>query len=164
MNAKTISNGILRAVAIIVGVALLVYFLMKITSVIAYLAIAAVIALLGRPAVLFLRRKLKFPNTLAVVSTMVFMVGLFLGILALFIPLISEQSKNLSLLDIEDFISNINALYFEILENFGATTDSEDDLIKESGLEESVIQGLDLGYITNFLNSLVTVLSNICIG
>ena len=45
MNAKTISNGILRAVAIIVGVALLVYFLMKITSVIAYLAIAAVIAL-----------------------------------------------------------------------------------------------------------------------
>ncbi|MEM0933526.1 MAG: AI-2E family transporter, partial [Bacteroidota bacterium] len=164
MNAKTISNGILRAVAIIVGVALLVYFLMKITSVIAYLAIAAVIALLGRPAVLFLRRKLKFPNTLAVVSTMVFMVGLFLGILALFIPLISEQSKNLSLLDIEDFKSNINALYFEILEYFGATTDSVDDLIKESGLEESVIQGLDLGFIPNFLNSFVNVLSNFSIG
>ena len=63
MKAKTISEGILRAVAIIVAVVLLVYFLIKIQSVIAYLAIAAVIALLGRPIVLFLRRKLKFPNT-----------------------------------------------------------------------------------------------------
>ena len=62
-NATTIANGILRAIAIILGCCLLVYFLYEIRSVIAYLAIAAVIALLGRPIVLFLRRKLKFPNT-----------------------------------------------------------------------------------------------------
>ncbi|WP_435625379.1 AI-2E family transporter [Flagellimonas sp.] len=164
MNAKTISEGILRAVAIIVAVVLLIYFLIKIQSVIAYLAIAAVIALLGRPIVLFLRRKLKFPNTLAVVTTMLLMVGLFLGILALFIPLISEQSKNLSLLDLEDLKANLNTLYFQILEYFGATTDGVTHLIEESGLEESVIKGLDLGFIPNFLNSFVNVLSNFSIG
>ncbi len=164
MDSKIISKGILRAVGIITSVVLGIYFLITIKSVIAYLAIAAVIALLGRPVVLFLRRKLKFPNTLAVVTTMILMIGIFFGILALFIPLISEQSKNLSLLDLEDFRANINALYFEILEYFGATTDNVNQLIQESGLEESVIQGLDLGFIPNFLNSFVNMLSNFSIG
>ncbi|TAI48534.1 AI-2E family transporter [Flagellimonas allohymeniacidonis] len=164
MNAKTVSNGILRAVGIIVAVVLLIYFFIKVKSVIAYLAIAAVIALLGRPVVIFLRRKLKFPNTLAVVATMVFMLGIFVGILSLFIPLISEQSRNLSLLDLEALKADLNTLYFQILEYFGATTDRVTDLIEESGLEESVIQGLDLGFIPNFLNSFINVLSNFSIG
>ncbi|NNL09376.1 MAG: AI-2E family transporter, partial [Croceitalea sp.] len=49
MDAKTIANGILRAVFILVAVVIAGYFLLKIQSVLAYLAIAAVIALLGRP-------------------------------------------------------------------------------------------------------------------
>ncbi|KAB5491482.1 AI-2E family transporter [Flagellimonas hadalis] len=164
MNSKTIANGILRAVAIMVGVALMAIFVYKIRSVLAYLAIAAVIALLGRPIVLFLRRKLRFPNMLAVVATMVFMLSIFLGILALFIPLISEQSKNLSLLDIDSLKADINTLYLQILDYFGASTRSVDDLITDSKIEESVLQGLDLKFIPNFLNSFVNTLSNFSIG
>lgn len=164
MTSKIISKGILRSVAIIVGVVLLGYFLFKIQSVLAYLAIAAVIALLGRPVVLFLRRKLKFPNTLAVILTMVFMLVIFLGILALFIPLISEQSKNLSLLDIEALKADVNTLYLQILEYFGATTDNVTHLIEDSDLEKNVLEGLDLGFIPDFLNSFVNILSNFSIG
>jgi len=164
MNSKTIANGILRAVAIMVGVVLLAYFFYKIQSVLAYLAIAAVIALLGRPIVLFLRRKLRFPNTLAVVATMIFMLAIFLGILALFVPLITEQSKNLSLLDIEELKGNLNTLYLQTLEYFGASTGSVNDLITESHFEESVLKGLDLGFIPNFLNSFVNALSSFSIG
>ena len=164
MNSKEIATGIVRAVAIITGVVLLAYFLYAIRSVLAYLAIAAVIALLGRPIVLFLRRKLKFPNTLAVIVTMVFMLALFLGILALFIPLISEQSKNLSLLDIEALKADVNTLYFQILDYFGATTGNVDELIKDAKLEETVLKGLDLGFIPNFLNSFVNTLSSFSIG
>ncbi|RYC51463.1 AI-2E family transporter [Flagellimonas olearia] len=164
MTSKTIANGILRAVAIIVGVVLLGYFLYKIQSVITYLAIASVIALLGRPVVLFLRRKLKFPNTLAVIATMIFMLGIFMGILALFVPLISEQSKNLSLLDIEALKGDINKLYFQILEYFGASSGNVERLVEETHLEESFLKGLDLGFIPNFLNSFMNVLSNFSIG
>ncbi|MBS9463908.1 AI-2E family transporter [Flagellimonas sp. 389] len=164
MTSKTIANGILRAIAIIAGVVLLGYFFYKVQSVLAYLAIAAVIALLGRPIVLFLRRKLKFPNTLAVIVTMVLMLGLFLGILSLFIPLISEQSKNLSLLDIEDLKVNINALYQQILEYFGTTTAGVNTLIEDSELEKNVLEGLDLGFIPDFLNSFVNVLSDFSVG
>ena len=101
MNSKIIANGILRAIAIILGILLLLYFLFKIQSVIVYIAIAAVISLVGRPIVLFLRRKLKFNNTIAVVITMVLFLGLLTGIIWMFIPLIVEQGQNLSLLDID---------------------------------------------------------------
>ncbi len=164
MTSKTIANGILRAVAILVGMVLLAYFLYKIQSVLAYLAIAVVIALLGRPIVLFLRRRLKFPNTLAVVATMLFMLAIFLGILALFIPLITEQSKNLSLLDIEALKADINTLYIQILEYFGATSGNVEDLIKDSHLDESMLKDLNFGFIPNFLNSFVNTLSNFSIG
>jgi len=164
MESKTISNGILRAVLIITAIVLTGYFLLKIQSVIAYLAIAAVIALLGRPIVLFLRRKLKLPNTLAVILTMLLMLGVFIGILALFIPLINEQSRNLSLLDIDDLKNNLNTLYLEIVDYFGITTSNVNEMIEDSDLEKNVLEGLNLNFIPNFLNSFLNVLSNFSIG
>jgi len=164
MTSKTIANGILRAVLILAAIVLGCYFLYKIQSVLAYLAIAAVIALLGRPIVLFLRRKLKFPNLLAVIATMLFMFGIFIGILALFIPLISEQSKNLSLLDIDALKKNVNTLYLQIVDYFGLTTSSVDQLIEENNIEQNVLEGLDLNFIPDFLNSFIDVLSNFSIG
>lgn len=164
MNAKTIANGILRAVAILAGVVLLCWFFYKIQSVLAYLVIAAVLALLGRPVVLFLRRRLKFPNTLAVVATMLFMLSIFLGILALLIPLVAEQSKNLSLLDIEALKGDLNTLYIQTLEYFGASTGNVNNLLSESKIEENMLKGLDLRFIPDFLNSIVNTLSNFSIG
>ena len=95
MNSKAITNGILKALAIVLGIALLLYFLYKIQAVIIYIAIASVISLIGRPIVLFLGRKLKFNNTVAVVVTMVIFVGLFIGLVGLFIPLLTKQGQNL---------------------------------------------------------------------
>ena len=110
MNSKIISNGILRAVAIILGIALLLYFLYQISAVIVYIAIAGVISLIGRPVVIFLRRKLKFKNTLAVIATMLFLISILFGLISLFIPLIAEQGHNLSLLDMSQLQTNIGYL------------------------------------------------------
>ncbi len=164
MTSKTIANGILRAIGIIVAIALLFYFLYKIQSVLAYLAIAAVIALIGRPLVLFLRRRAKFPNTLAVVVTMVLMVGVLVGIVALFVPLLSEQGKNLSLLNIDELQKNLNSLYREITDYFGASPEVVKEVIKETDLEKNILEGLDIGFIPNFLNSFLNVLSTASIG
>src|SRR5690606_23346934 len=150
MQTKTIANGILRAVAILVGVSLLAYFLFQIRSVLAYLIIAAVVALLGRPLVRFLRGRLRFPNTLAVVVSMGLMISLFLGILALFIPLITEQGKNLSLLDLENLKRDINTLYSQIMAYLGANdTGVVNEIFKEAHIEDSVFKNLDFGFIPN---------------
>lgn len=164
MGSKTIANGILRAVAILVGVSLLLYFLYQIRSVLVYLTLAAVVALLGRPMVIFLRRRLRFPNTLAVIATMLVMISIFLGILALFIPLITEQGKNLSLLDLDNLKRNVNTLYMQIVEYFGATTGMVDSFLSGAHLEESVFKKLDMGFIPNLLNSFVNALSNFSVA
>ena len=104
MNSNAISNGILKAIGVILGIALLLFFLYQIQSVIGYIAIASVISLIGRPIVLFLERKLKFKNTIAVIVSMVLLLGIFVGLVGLFIPLVIK--KVYSLKNIHRFSGN----------------------------------------------------------
>ncbi|MGA1226232.1 MAG: AI-2E family transporter [Tamlana sp.] len=160
MNSKTISNGILRAVAIILGIALVLYFLYKIQSVIGYIAIAAVISLIGRPIVLFLERKLKFKNTIAVIVTMLLLLGVFAGLVGLFIPLIIKQGQNLSLLNINELQSNIENLYAEIITYFDLHQIDVEQSLKDSNL----LSKIDFALIPNFLNSIISGLGSFSIG
>lgn len=160
MNSNTISSGILKAVSIIFGIALLLYFLYQIQSVIGYIAISAVISLIGRPIVLFLENKLKFKNTIAVVVTMVVLLSIFIGLAGLFIPLIIKQGQNLSLLNIEELQQNIENLYAEIIQYFDLYHIDVEQSLKESDL----LSKIDLALIPNFLNSIVSGLGSFSIG
>ncbi|WP_242205505.1 AI-2E family transporter [Aestuariivivens insulae] len=160
MDSKTISNGILRAIAIIVGTIVLLYFLYKIQSVIGYIAIAAVISLIGRPIVLFLERRLKFKNTLAVIISMVLLLGFFVGLMGMFIPLVVKQGHNLSLLNINELERNIEHLYSEIINYFNLRQIDVEQSLKESNL----LSAIDYSVIPNFLNSVVSGLGSFSIG
>jgi len=160
MNAKMISEGIVRAIGILVGIGLLLLFLYKIQSVLVYLAIAAVASLLGRPIVLFLRRKLKFNSTIAVIVTMLLLVGIIAGIIALFIPLLVAQGHNLSLLDIDALQANVENLYIQVTSYFNISSTEIEQGIKKS----TFFANLDFGFIPNFLNSFVGVLGSLSIG
>ena len=164
MNPTIISKGILRAVGILAGILLVMYFLYAIQSVLAYIALAAVVALIGRPIVYFLRKRLKFPNTLAVVITMILMVSVLAGIIAMFFPLITEQASNLSLLNIDELRIKFETLYQEITRYFQASPEQVNNLIKETDIEENILDKFDIGFIPNFLNSFFSVLSSASIG
>ena len=160
MNSKIIANGILRALGILLAVVILLFFLYKIQSVIVYIAVAAVISLIGRPIVLFLRRKLKFSNTIAVVVTMVLLIGLLVGLVGMFIPLVAEQGQNLALLNIEQLQTNVEDLYNQIVTYFEFQNIDVEQSIKESNL----LSKLDFAVIPNFLNSLISGLGSFSIG
>lgn len=164
MNSKVIANGILRAVAILSGIAILFIFLYKINVVLAYIAIAFVISLIGRPMVLFLRRKLRFSNTLAVVVTMFLMVSLLLGIISLFIPLVIEQGENLSLLDINSLELNLTNLYGEVSNYFNIREHDIEKEIKDTFKEAGWLSNLDFSAIPDFLNSIVGFLGSFSAG
>jgi predicted PurR-regulated permease PerM len=160
MDSKTISKGILRAVGVLVAIVVLLYFLYQIQSVIVYVLVAGVISLIGRPIVFFLRKRLKFNNTIAVIVTMVLFVGIFIGLIGLFIPLIAEQGRNLALLDIEQLQENIQNLYNQIVLYFEFSHFDVEQSIKDSGL----LSKLDFAYIPEFLNNLVSGLGSFSIG
>jgi predicted PurR-regulated permease PerM len=160
MNSNTISNGILKAIGIILGVALILYFLYQIQSVIGYVAIAAVISLIGRPIVLFLERRLKFKNTIAVIVTMFVLLSLFIGLVGLFIPLVVKQGQNLSLLDIDLLQENIENLYIEILKYFDLHKIDVEQSLKDSNL----LSKINFAMIPNFLNSVLSGLGSFSLG
>ena len=160
MNSNTISNGILKAIGITAGIALLLFFLYEIQSVISYIAISAVISLIGRPIVIFLEHRLKFKNTIAVVITIVVLLGLFLGLVGLFIPLVIEQGHNLSLLDIEALQISIENLYTEITAYFDIYQIDVEQSLKES----KFLSKLDFSIIPDFLNSVISGLGSFSIG
>ncbi|NRD20253.1 AI-2E family transporter [Winogradskyella eckloniae] len=160
MESKTIANGILRALGIILAIALILLFLFKIQSVLIYIAVAAVISLIGRPIILFLRRKLKFKNTPAVIVTMLLLLGLLFGLVGLFIPLIVEQGHNLSLLNINQLQVNIEDLYDQIITYFEIKNIDVEQSIEDSNL----LSKLDFTIIPNFLNTFISGLGSFSIG
>ena len=111
---------------------------------IAYVAIAAVISLIGRPIVQFLQHRLKFKNTIAVIISMTLILGLFLGLVWLFIPLIVKQGQNLSLLNIEELQGNIEDLYIEIVSYFNLHQIDIEASIKQSNLLSKIDYSLIL--------------------
>ncbi|MBO3116823.1 AI-2E family transporter [Winogradskyella sp. DF17] len=160
MDSKIISNGILRAIAILLAVILVLFFLYQIQSVIVYIAVAAVVSLIGRPIVLFLRNKLKFNNTLAVIVTMILLVALLVGLVGMFIPLIADQGQKLSLLNVQQLETNIENLYDQIITYFEFSHIDVEQSIKDSNL----LSKLDFALIPNFFNSLVSGLGSFSIG
>lgn len=154
MNAKSFSYGILRAVGILIGIFLLLYFLYTIQSVLVYIAVAGVISLIGRPVVIFLRSTLRIPNQLAVVIVLMMVLLIFVGIILVFVPIVIEQTYHLGQIDIEAFKSDINELNNQVNAYLGV----EEINILESIRQSEFVRGLDMNMIPRFLNSVFGIL------
>ena len=151
MDSNEIKKGIIRAVAYIIGVALLLLFIYKIQSVILYIIIAAIISLIGLPIVSFLKTKLKFNNTLAVIVAMTTIIGLLSSLIGLLIPLVVEQGQNLSLLNIKELESSVESLYQKVIHYL-----SDKDIDVDKSLTTSnLFSKIDYSIIPNFLNAII---------
>ena len=154
MNAKELSYGILRAAGIALGIMLMLFFLYEIQSVIVYIAVAAIISLIGRPVVIFLRQRLKIPNQIAVIIVLLLVLAIFVGIILVFVPIVIEQSQYLGRIDIEAFKSDLNDLNGQINDYLGV----EEINIIESLKESQFIRSLDVSLIPKFLNNVFGIL------
>lgn len=154
MTSKSITYGILRAIAVIVGVVLLAYFLYEIQSIIAYILIAAVISLIGRPLVFFLKNNLRFPNMLAVISVLLLVLAFFIGLIALFIPIILQQSENIGQIDMNAFRSDLSSLNLQIKEYLGVKELDLVQLFKHSSFFEKMDMKIIPQYVDVFFGSL----------
>ena len=160
MKPSSIAQGILQAILYLFLIAVGVYALYLLQSLITYIIIAAVISLIGRPITVFLSTKLKFGNTLAVVSTMIFFIVVLFGLLSLFVPLILQQGENLSLLDVDALEIKITRLFEEISAYFNWDQANW----KSWFLEKDWMNTLNLDALPEFLNALLGWLSGFTIA
>ena len=114
MNAKEISNGIVRAVLQISGICILIWLLLQVKTLLIYMLIAGIVSLVGRPINKFLTDRLKMKNVIASTITIVFLMWILVSIFSLFVPLLVQQGENLSLLEVDELKLNIETLVQEI--------------------------------------------------
>ena len=158
MNSKTITTGILRAIGIVLCILLLGYFLYIIQSVIVYIIIAGILSLIARPIIIFLRRKLKFSNTIAVIATMFLMLSLLTGLVFLFIPLILEQGKSLSLLEVDELQENVQQIFNQTTAYFSS---KGIDVLSEL---KNIDFAAQFKEIPNLLNAVLEAVGSLSVG
>lgn len=160
MTSKEISAGIVRAVLLLSALALLLYVLYSISTVIVFIFISVVLALIGNPIVEFLKRRLKFSNLLAVITTLIIFLGMIVGFVMMFIPLIISQSENLSLLDTVSIEQNFKATFLQLNTYLHEHNIDFMVLAEKSNLSSK----LNFNFLPIVLNSILGVISNFGMG
>ncbi|MDR6967154.1 putative PurR-regulated permease PerM [Flavobacterium arsenatis] len=160
ITSKTISDGILRALATIVIVALILYFLFQIQVVIIYLVVALILTLIGNPILNFFKRRLKFNNLFGTIATLFIFILIIAGFIMMFVPLISSQSQSLSLLNTTEIEKNITQLTNQITAFLDYHNIDSAQMLKEANISSKV----NFNFIPNFLNSILGTISSFGMG
>ena len=160
VNSKIIGNGIVRGVLILAGIVLLLYVLYLIQSVLIYLIVSLILTLIGIPIITFLRRRLKFNNIFATITTVFVFVLIIAGFVMMFIPLILDQGQSLSILNIKSIESTIVNLTDQAAAFLDSNGIDSSTALKTSNLTSK----LNLNFIPNFLNSVLATVSSFGMG
>ena len=160
ISSKIIANGIKRAMVAIIAMALLVFFIYQIQTVIVYLVVSLILTLIANPVVEFLKRRLRFSNILAVTSTMTVIILFLIGFMMLFIPLVISQGENLSLLNTHEIETNLIQLANKIYMFLESHNINSKNLIRETNLASK----FNFDFIPAFLNSIVGTVGSFGMG
>lgn len=160
MTSKELTVGIVKAVLLLVVGYLSLMLLYQIKTVLVYILVALVISLLLSPLVHFLKTKLKFKNTLAVITSLLITFLIISGFILLFVPLLLAQGENLSLLDVTTLEKN----YHTLLENITVFLNSYNINTKQLIESSSLNSFSAFEFIPNFLNSFINTIGNFSIG
>ncbi|CAM3406882.1 AI-2E family transporter [Aequorivita lipolytica] len=147
-TAKAITLGILKALAVLVGIVILIWFLYETQALILYIGLALVLSLIGRPVVLFLKRRLRLGNTVASVVTLLLIIGTFSLLLSIFVPIIIEQGKHISQIDFEQVKRDLNELNIQASDYLGVDHFQLVEAIKRT----TYVQNMDIEIIPSFID------------
>ena len=151
--------------AIVLSALALWYF----KHIVAYILIAAVISLVGRPVVDFLRRiqvkNIRMPSALCAALALVLVWAVMAGFFLFFIPIIISQGQELSTIDI-DMIRNSMETPFQRLEDLyeRMKSDPADPLTLEEYVENRLFSIVNLSFLTRALTDIVNILGNLFIA
>jgi len=146
-TAKAITVGILKALAVLAGIAILLWFIYQIQSLILFIGLALVLSLMGRPVVIFLKRRLRFSNTLASVTTLLLIIATFGLMISIFVPVIIEQGRHISQIDFEQVKRDLNELNIQASDYLGVDHFTLIEAVKQT----SYVQNMDMEIIPRFI-------------
>ncbi len=134
-----------------------------IRSVIAYVLIAAVISIIGRPIMHFLESK-KIPSGLSAVMTLLAIMVVIVGVVSIFIPLVQDEAQNISQIEQSTIEQSLNGP----MEDFGTWLEDK-GMIPEGETKETFMHTQSqklFGYIqvSEIFNFFFAQIGNVFIG
>jgi predicted PurR-regulated permease PerM len=154
-----------RSLLMLAGVILLGLLVWRFSSIVAYILIASVLALITRPLVRLLGKirigRWQIPVSLRALITLLSIWALFFGFFRVFIPLVANEAQELSSIDtaliIEAFEKPIVNLeqWYEKLNLRG-----EDGLTLREEMQGGLVSVLNITVITDLIATLASILGN----
>ena len=160
MNARELAKGIVFAVIQLTALALLVWFLIQVKTLLIYMMIAGIVSLIGRPINHFLTQRLRIKTILATSFTIVFLMGILVSIFSLFVPLLIQQGENLALLNVNELKLNIETLVNEI----GIYFNLDNRFWEQQLAVDNLFKNVNLGLLPELLNQTLELLGGFTIG
>jgi len=158
--SNIIAKGIVKAVFSLLAVVVILWFLYTIRTVLAYLLIALVVSLIGRPVKLFFVKRFKFKDTFASALTLLLLLGFFITLFALFVPMLIKQAQNLSALNIQDFQQKMTLLLDDLKTYFHQRNIN----ILDNFTLNNVFSQINFKILPELINSVIGFLGNFIIG
>lgn len=158
-------NSFCKYLLILIGIAALGFVLWYFSSIVAYILIAGVLSLIGRPVVDILGkiriRKLHLPRALNAFITLILLWVVLITFFRIFIPLIANQANELSQIstdliykEIEGPINRLENIY----NNYSAGEKGVRDF--EDFIDSKINSVLNISFISNFFSSIFGILGN----
>jgi len=162
------ASKVVRIVFTLAAIFLAAYVLYASRTIILYLIISTIFALIGRPLYNLLMRarigKRIMPSGLAAMITLFSLIGLIALLLGYFIPAIISEGQIIASLD-SDQIESTLAPLFQWANEIGRSLSLDNDFAYGDGqLTTFIADNFDVGIVTVLLNSFLGVLGNFLIA
>jgi len=160
MKLDQLTKSILKSILTLACITLFLIFLIKVKVVIIYILVSMVLTLIFSPFSSFLKSKLKFNNLFSSIASLLLLLVLVMALIRSFIPLIIEQSKNLSLLNNSELKANIESLIISVNNYFESNSLTVYDFLSEFTL----LSDIDFAFIPKLLNYIISEVGSIGVG
>jgi predicted PurR-regulated permease PerM len=159
---------VLKYTGYIIVLLIVGFMLYRFYYIIGWILIAAVFSFIGEPLVHFFDRlhikKIRMPHSISTLLSLLVIVLFFVGLLAIFVPLIINQAETISMIDVNTLGENLKEPLQWInaqLTHFGVIPEGQSMQDFVTGRIKSIV---DIGSVGALLGGFVSVAGNLLVG
>jgi len=157
-----------RVIVAVIGVLLGLFMMWYFFNILVYIITAGVISLIGQPLVEFLSKirigKLHIPKAIAALITIVTMLGLLVGLVFLFVPLITNQARMISRINVDEVVTYFAGVINRMQGLLLSYDVIQADQTLQSILERQITSVINIADFSNLFEKLLGATSTLFIG
>ncbi|SIQ19587.1 AI-2E family transporter [Maribacter ulvicola] len=158
---KNNTKSIVYAILILGGLVLSYYLLSEVSSILCYLAISIVIAIAGRPVVVFLNTKLKLPKSFAATITIMLFLLVLISVFWMMIPVITASESSISTLNFSTLQDNAQQVVDQ-MDNY--LSDFSINFLHNVKVSEILSSFFTSSEMLEYFNTSLTFIENLGVG